>query len=115
VIYSTVSVTEPDVTFPNDPNGLPTRVKVDVFRTGARGNPVPTLMGSLFGVQNADIVATATAEASPANAEQCVKPFTIPDRWREVVGGPWTPDSTFEYLDNKGNMLSPHDVYRGPD
>src|SRR5438067_11619227 len=68
VISATVSVTPADVTFPNDPQGQPTRVKVDVFRTGARGNPVPTLMGSLFGVQNADIVATATAEVSPANA-----------------------------------------------
>src|SRR5881397_2041851 len=83
VISSTVSVDPPDVTFPLDLNGLANRVKVDVFRTSARGNPVPTLMGSLFGVQNADIVATATAEASPANAMKCVMPFTIPDRWLE--------------------------------
>jgi len=83
VMSATVSVTPGDVTFPNDPSGQPTRVKVDVYRTGGRSNPVPTLMGSLFGVQNADIVATATAEVSPANAMKCVLPFTIPDRWRE--------------------------------
>src|SRR5881392_1586300 len=83
VISSTVSVTPPDVTFPNDLNGQPTRVKVDVYRTAARSNPIPTLIGSLFGVQQVDIDATATAEVSPANAMKCVKPFTIPDRWRE--------------------------------
>jgi Putative Flp pilus-assembly TadE/G-like len=106
VIAATVSVNEPDVTFPLDPNGLANRVKVDVFRTGARGNPVPTLMGSLFGVQNADIVATATAEASPANAMKCVMPFTIPDRWFENgdVNHPSMPDDTFD----------PGDVYNGP-
>ncbi len=96
VIGATVSVTPPDVTFPNDPNGFATRVKVDVYRTAARGNPVPTLMGSLFGVTQADIVATATAEASPANAETCVKPFTIPDRWWSAAeGGPSMPDDSY--------------------
>jgi hypothetical protein len=97
VIYSTVSVTPADVTFPLDPAGQPTRVKVDVYRSNARGNPVPTLMGSLFGVQNADIVATATAEVSPANEMTCVKPFTIPDRWREGATGQLSqPTDTFD-------------------
>src|SRR4051812_32778755 len=31
VMSNTVSVTPADVTFPNDPNGQPTRVKVDVY------------------------------------------------------------------------------------
>src|SRR5690349_8768545 len=43
VIYNTVSVTPGDVTFPNDKDGQPTLVKVDVYRTNARSNPVPTL------------------------------------------------------------------------
>jgi hypothetical protein len=114
VISSQVSVTPPDVTFPLDPAGQPNRVKVDVFRTGARGNPVPTLMGSLFGVQNADIVATATAEASQANAVKCPLPFTIPDRWEEHQDPTWTTNSTFDMYDNKGNLLGNPDVYRGP-
>jgi hypothetical protein len=97
VIYSTVSVTPPDVTFPLDSQGQATLVKVDVYRTNARGNPVPTLMGSLFGVQNADIVATATAQAAPANMMRCVKPFTIPDRWREGSTGLLSqPTDTFD-------------------
>lgn len=90
-----VSVGPADVTFPNDPSGQPNRVAVQVFRTLGRNNAVPTLMGTLFGVQTVDIGASATAEASPANAETCVKPFTIPDKWREVDNGPWTPQSEF--------------------
>jgi len=118
VIYSTVSVNPSDVTFPLDPAGNANRVKVDVFRTADRGNPVPTLMGSLFGVMQADIVATATAEASQANAVKCPLPFTIPDKWEEHIDdtgkadGPWAPDDTFDMYDNKGNLMANHDVYR---
>ena len=91
-----VSIAAADVTFPNDPAGLPNRVAVQVFRTAARSNPVPTLMGVFFGVSNVDIAATATAEASAANAETCVKPFTIPDKWIENGTGPWDPSDTFD-------------------
>ena len=96
VAGAVVSVTPPDVTFPNDPSGQPTRVQVQVFRTSERSNPVSTLMGGFFGVPTADIVAVATAEASPANAETCVMPFTIPDRWTENGTGPWDPSDTFD-------------------
>jgi putative Flp pilus-assembly TadE/G-like protein len=108
VIDTTVSVTPADVTFPLDPSGQPNRVKVDVYRTGARGNPVPTLMGSLFGVQNADIVATATAEVSPANAMKCVLPFTIPDRWREASTGQLS-QPTDTYDPSQGDVYVPPD------
>lgn len=91
-----VSVGPADVTFPNDAAGAPDRVAVRVFRTGARGNPVATLMGTFFGVQTVDIGANATAEASAANAETCVKPFTIPDKWIEKGTGPWDPSDTFD-------------------
>ena len=70
--------------FLNDPAGRADRVKVTVCRTAARGNPVSTLIAKYFGIATADIGATATAEASPANAMTCVKPFTIPDKWREA-------------------------------
>ena len=59
----------------------------------------------------ADIAATATAEASPANAMTCVKPFTIPDRWIEKQTPPWDPDDTFDMYDNKGNPLADPDIY----
>lgn len=110
-MHGTVSVLPADVTFPTGPTGLNNRVKVDVFRTGGRTNAVPTLMGSMLGVSSVDIWATATAEASPADAANCLLPFTVPDRWREVRDGPWTPDSTFDMYDNKYVPLNPADVY----
>src|SRR5262245_32951903 len=115
VMFANVSVTPADVTFLPDPAGRVDRVKVDVYRTTERGNPVPTLMGRLFGVDTVNIVATATAEAMPTGAETCVKPFTIPDRWQENQDPTgWTTDSTFDYYDNKGVMLPNHDEYYPP-
>jgi hypothetical protein len=117
VMAGAPSVRTTDVTFPNDPTGNATRVQVNVFRTAARGNAVATLIANLIGIQNVDIVATATAEASPANAETCVMPFTIPDRWQENSNdkgqpdGPWTPTSTFDLYDSKGKLLTNPDVY----
>jgi hypothetical protein len=96
VAGDTVSVRPEDVTFPLSPSGKNNRVQVQVFRTTARNNPVPTLMGTFFGLRNVDVAAIATAEVSPANAETCVMPFTIPDKWIEKGTGPWDPDDTFD-------------------
>jgi Flp pilus assembly protein TadG len=117
VVGTAPSVKTSDVTFPTDPTGLADRVSVTVYRTTARGNSVPTLMGALFGVNTVDIGATATAEASPANAMTCVKPFMIPDKWIEKVtangvpDGPWTPSSTFDMYDKHGAPLATPDIY----
>src|SRR4029079_7402248 len=73
----------PDVSFLNDPNGLPNRVQVNVHRTADAGNPIPTFFARLFGVPWVSISATAIAEAAPTNAMACVKPFMIPDKWIE--------------------------------
>jgi len=121
VMGTLVSVTPADVEFPTDPKGQADRVKVTVYRTSAKGNPVPTLMGQLFGVNTVDIIATATGEAAPANAMTCVKPFMIPDKWTEKVDskgtpdGPWTPDKTFDMYDSKDNLIPNGDVYIAAD
>ena len=81
VMSNAVSIGPADVTFPLSPGGAADRVHVTVYRTGGRTNPVGTLIGPLFGVPTVDIVAAATAQAAPANAMTCVKPFIIPDRW----------------------------------
>ena len=108
------SVLTGDVSFPTDPaTGQADRVQVQVYRSGARGNAVPTLMGSLFGVQTVDITAVATAEASPANAMTCVKPFMIPDKWSEKQNPPWDTNDTFDMFDNHGAPLPNPDVYVG--
>jgi Putative Flp pilus-assembly TadE/G-like len=113
VIAQGVNVQPADVTFPTSPSGLNNRVHVHVYRTAERGNPVATMMGRYFGVSQVNIDAEATAEASPANAMTCVKPFTIPDKWIENQdpGGYDSLTSTFDMYDNHGNLLSNPDVY----
>jgi len=105
------SVKVSDVEFPNDPSGQPNRVKVTVYRTAARGNPVSTLIARFFGTESADVVATATAEASNANAMTCVKPFTIPDKWIESQTPPWDGNDTYDAYNNKGVPLTNPDIY----
>ena len=83
VMHQEVSVTPADVEFPTDPSGQPNRVTVTVRRTAERGNPLSTFMASMFGHASVDIGATATAESVKANAESCVKPWAIPDKWDE--------------------------------
>jgi Flp pilus assembly protein TadG len=114
VMRAQVAVEPGDVTFPVGKNGRYNRVRVNVYRTGARQNPVSTLIGPIFGVNVVDIDATATAEAAPANAMTCVRPFTIPDRWTENGNGPWTTSSTYDRYDKKGNVLPNADAYIKP-
>jgi Flp pilus assembly protein TadG len=111
VMAQNVSVQPADVTFPLDPYGEATRVRVTVRRTASRGNPVSTLIARYFGTLNTDIAATATAEVSKANAMTCVKPFTIPDKWSERQSPPWDGDDTYDAFDNKGQPLANPDIY----
>jgi hypothetical protein len=111
VIFVEPDVQPTDVTFPLSPSGAANRVMVNVFRTAARKNPVDTLMGSMFGVKTVNIAATATAEATPANAMTCVKPFMIPDKWEEHQTPLWDPNDTYDHYDNKGNPIPDPDVY----
>jgi hypothetical protein len=111
VMKQEVSVIASDVEFPNDPSGNPNWVKVTVRRTGDRGNPVSTFMASIFGTASVDVGATATAEAAPANAMTCVKPFMIPDKWKEMQTAPWDVGDTFEMFDSKDVPLPNPDVY----
>lgn len=87
-----------------------------VYRSSSRGNAVPTMIAKYFGIETANISATATAEASPANAMTCVKPFTIPDKWIEQNPVPkaFEPSDTFERWRKKGGavlLTNPADVY----
>jgi Flp pilus assembly protein TadG len=113
VMGAQVSVTPPDVEFLASPTtGEQNRVRVTVWRSAARGNPVSTLVAQYFGISSATIGAVATAEASPANAMDCVKPFTIPDKWIEKQDKTWSPTSTFDAYDKKGQPLANPDIYK---
>jgi len=106
VVNAQASVIPADVTFP-----AIDRVRVQVQRSGARGNPLMLFLGPMFGIDTANVGAEAVAEASLANAMTCVKPFTIPDKWVEKQTPPWDPTDTFDMVDNKGKPLANPDVY----
>jgi Flp pilus assembly protein TadG len=113
VVGDDVDVTPDDVTFPAGPTGATNRVQVQVYRTVERENAVPTLLGKFFGVPSVDIMAKATAEASPANAMTCVKPFMIPDKWIENQTPPWDPSDEFDKYRPNGTMIDNPDTYIG--
>jgi Putative Flp pilus-assembly TadE/G-like len=111
VMRTQVSVMPEDVTFPVDEFGEANRVQVNVYRDAVHGNPVSLLIAQYFGIETADISATATAEASKASGMTCVKPFTIPDKWTEKQDPPWDGSDTYDAFDNKGNPLANPDIY----
>ena len=115
VIGGDVNVVPADVVFLTGPSGLNNQVQVTVYRNAARGNPVSTLIAQYFGIKNVDVVATATAEASPANAMTCVLPFTIPDRWIEKQTAPFDPEDGFDLFASKNVRLANPDIYIGPE
>jgi hypothetical protein len=106
-----VSVGSDDVTFPLGPSGDSNRVQVQVYRDSTHGNPVSTLVGGFFGVQTVNVQATAVAEASPANAMTCVKPFMIPDKWIEKQTGPWDASDTYDKWQKKDVLLPNPDEF----
>lgn len=109
VMHESASVQASDVTFPTVD-----RVKVLVQRSGARGNPLLPFIAPMINIDEVDLTAEATAEAAPANAMTCVKPFTIPDKWNEQQTPGWDPDDTFDMVDNKGDPLDVPDIYVPP-
>ncbi len=110
VVGQAVSVNSGDVTFPVAPSGASDRIKVQVFRTAARGSAVSTMIASMFGVSTVDIKAAATAEAILANAAVCVKPWAIPDKWIEVQTPGW--DATDQFTAFPANPSVFPDIYR---
>src|SRR6185295_15814046 len=73
-----------DITFPTClQDGTDACVRVAVYRSQARGNPLPTVFGRLVGLTTQDVQAVATAEVRPGNINKCLKPWAIPDHWDE--------------------------------
>jgi Flp pilus assembly protein TadG len=108
VMGGEVSAGPADVAFPVAPGGESNRVKITVYRTSERSNPLSTFIAAVFGMDTADMIATATAHAAPANAMTCVRPFTIPDKWIE---NNIPPNGTFDRYDKKSEVIPNADVY----
>ncbi len=112
VMYGNVSVTPDDIEFLQDSFGTYSQIRVTVHRNSERGNPVNTLIASLFGINTANINAVATAEVSPADMPARCFPFMIPDRWKELTDPPFNSlTSTFALFDRHGTPLLVADKY----
>lgn len=115
-------IQDTDVTFPPCPPGSPGAgtnacIRVDVFRNqraSPTAAPLETIFGRLYGVMDQGVKATATAEVLYGTAVNCVRPWTIPDKWQEnmndVVSPPpsvsgWDQTDSFERYDKSGNLL----------
>jgi hypothetical protein len=73
------------------------RVTVVVRRTAERGSAVATWFARVFGIEEVDVAARATAEAAPAGAAICLKPFTLPDAWDdENENGAYDPGEEYD-------------------
>jgi Flp pilus assembly protein TadG len=81
-----------DITFPTCPDGATNKcVRVDVYRTVARGNSLPVFFGQLVGLTTQDVKATATAEVNVGTSVTCLRPFALPDKWSGPANGIFNP------------------------
>lgn len=80
-------------------------MRVDVYRNQARGNPLPVWFGSLVGLEDQGVWATATAWAKSANASRCLMPWALADKWFESDGGGFHPAAEFDPAD--GDVYAP--------
>lgn len=79
-------------------------VSVWVYRNRERGNAIPTFFARVFGINDVNIAAMATAEAAPAGGINCLLPIAVPDRWHEAGGTGNDPNS---YDPDKGDIYIP--------
>ncbi|MCK5489182.1 MAG: hypothetical protein KAI98_04300 [Gemmatimonadetes bacterium] len=84
VRWQPVTVLEDDIIVDTDA----LTVTVYVYRTRERGDAIPTFFARVFGVNEVDIAAMATAEAAAAGGINCLLPVAIPDRWYEKPNVP---------------------------
>jgi hypothetical protein len=121
------AVSAGDVTFPICPDGVVPPmgddgsvrarcVEVAAARDAAHGNPLSTFFAPLFGISTVDVRATATAQVVSSYATDCLKPWAIPDKWKEnfPLARSWNPTLTFNKYNGGGVPLVNPDVYQAP-
>ena len=109
-----------DITFDfaNPANPL---ITVQVQRTAARGNAVPTFFGKALGVASANVSAAATAEAyTPSGGDTpigtgCVKPWILPncDPLHSSPENPDCPGSAYYVDPTTGQVANPGSASSG--
>ena len=108
-----VVIVDGDVTF-NFTNPQNPLITVQVNRTTASGNPMPTIFMKAFGVTEADVSATATAEAysssggGPPVCTGCLKPWILPNCDPEPGHGGNPANCTANYVNEiTGAVVNP--------
>jgi hypothetical protein len=95
------------------PTGVVGRcARADVYRNGEFASAsLPLVFGPVLGITNHGVRATATAVVSVANSTRCLRPFSVADRWLEVLG---TNPDNYNHWEKVGNTaveLDPKDSY----
>ncbi len=90
-IVADVQPGDVDVDLVND------RVRVRMFRTAERGNPIETFFARILGVNETGVATVAAAEAFPGGAVFCPLPITMPDRWINFGSDEWDPEGEGDY------------------
>lgn len=80
IIGEPPDVSDADVEFLTAPD----RVRVTVWRSANRGNPVPTFFARVLGFDNVDVAAVAAAGISDACGAGCPLPLALIDEWIDV-------------------------------
>jgi Flp pilus assembly protein TadG len=92
---------------------IPDSGKVGVY---IHRDSVRTLFAAVLGIRTVPISAFAVAQAVPAAAAKCLKPFAIPDMWYDANGDAngnrvWDPNETWVFGDNPADRYL---RYSGP-
>jgi hypothetical protein len=79
VLGQAAAIEDADIRF-TYPSPREPQISVIVRRTRERGNPIPTIFARMFDILQADVSATATAEAYNGGvANTCIAPFLVPN------------------------------------
>ena len=78
-------------------------VRVNVYRDGTNGGTaLPTFFGPLVGISSQGIRATASARVLNGNAVNCMRPFSVADKWIEQMN----PSDEYNRYDDDGVLLA---------
>ncbi len=113
LVWQQPGTTQVTVTCPAGVTG--SCVQVNVYRNGQNGStPLPTLFGPILGINSQGVLASATGIVGRANATRCLKPWALPDEWREYGSSGHRQDSdVFNRWTATGLVANP-DSYTRP-
>jgi hypothetical protein len=95
---------------PPEPGDGDVCIRVEVFRSAARANALPTFFGSLVGLNQQDVRAMAAAKVTGGNATECLKPIALPDLYTTVSGNVVPTGNGYNVEDHYGTLVHIRDT-----